>query len=941
MVKHIDDILAQIGWAEGFRVPGANEENKALEEEVEKKLKEKAKLSACSDELNDKINSLKKQVQTLNDAYNQNQALITANQRQLQTEDDLYRLAKAEDERLQLLMKDINKNLEDLEDRINSMQNDIVRNTDKLEKLKSNIKWDKESLTAWEEHVARKEEDNIMLSRYTFEDESKAKEMELKRQNLRMEVEEKKKMVIAAVNDVGSLEKSVERTAELFRKLHQERQELIDQWEASVRILHQRDHDISRVMEEMNLMRIEGREKLSLLEEQKNFFENEVSNNKELEHQISLVNQKLSIRRDESAKLAQALEDLMGECLIVRRTLSATGTQLDNQRSRNTQLCLEKESKQNRIDELRLVTSQLKKRLEKATDRTTTATEQAKSLEEMIEAEERALHAMERENTRARDVLFRVRYRINDLAQRKELQESEIKCVQSSKAQIHQQTQNLEKEAIRQEEILYGLDYEVQRLESRIARMKGKTDEESRAAEDEKLNEMHKILDEKTEKVTVLTAEVQRVDKSVHGLTTEVTKHTAELERLQGRRRDAAHLAEGGQRQLMVLKERSQERQLEVNMLQFRVSQAERALANEDNHVFSLERQQLELQRAMRDRQEEINMQQELLKIKKRVLEEEKSKLILEIQGRKLKTAQLQSKYEIAMMSLGRAEEGEEVSIATIKLKAAQEKYELQEQGDELDAKIRKAEKEILAMENTLKLVNASNDTYKKSLSSIDTESPEYQEKRELEAQYYSAVDCLRRRQAEISEINKDIELMEQTLQELLRAEDEIRYTWRDKDHEAAELDRELCDQQAKLIRAEEQLHRQQRLIRGSTRRSIEEKDIKTRELQEQNMSALQQLAELVARHVETGPVVSRYLVEKGLELPITARTQSSRSLAATSVSSVDEKSDKCDVSTPSSDRSSRTPTSPSVVTLDLPVQRLERTPRSSTQQKRHKKFSH
>lgn len=219
---------------------------------------------------------------------------------------------------------------------------------------------------------------------------------------------------------------------------------------------------------------------------------------------------------------------------------------------------------------------------------------------------------------------------------------------------------------------------------------------------------------------------------------------------------------------------------------------------------------------------------------------------------------------------------------------------------------------------------------------------PEYQERRELEAQFYAALDRLRGKQAEISEINKDIELMEQTMRELLRAEDEIRYTWREKDHEAAELDKELCDQQAKLIRAEEQLHRQQRLIRGSTRRSIEEKDIATRELQEQNMSALQQLAELVARHVEAGPVVSRYLVEKGLQLPITARTQSSysRSLAATSVSSGDEKSEKCDVSTPSSDRSSRTPTSPSVVTLDLPVQRPERTSRSSTQQKKPKKFS-
>lgn len=52
----------------------------------------------------------------------------------------------------------------------------------------------------------------------------------------------------------------------------------------------------------------------------------------------------------------------------------------------------------------------------------------------------------------------------------------------------------------------------------------------------------------------------------------------------------------------------------------------------------------------------------------------------------------------------------------------AQEKIMLQQEGDLLDAKIKKAEKEIEAMENTLKVVNTSNDTYRKSLTMVDKE---------------------------------------------------------------------------------------------------------------------------------------------------------------------------------------------------------------------------
>ena len=72
----------------------------------------------------------------------------------------------------------------------------------------------------------------------------------------------------------------------------------------------------------------------------------------------------------------------------------------------------------------------------------------------------------------------------------------------------------------------------------------------------------------------------------------------------------------------------------------------------------------------------------------------------------------------------------EENSQAYYVIKAAQEKEELQREGDMLNEKIKKAEKELRALENTLKVVNSKNDTIKKSYSKVGDQSMKIKNKK-------------------------------------------------------------------------------------------------------------------------------------------------------------------------------------------------------------------
>lgn len=75
-------------------------------------------------------------------------------------------------------------------------------------------------------------------------------------------------------------------------------------------MLHQRDEDINRTVEEIGALRALAKERMKDLQEAKTFYENEMSNNRELEREITITNRESSDIREKSGMLEKVVTEM-------------------------------------------------------------------------------------------------------------------------------------------------------------------------------------------------------------------------------------------------------------------------------------------------------------------------------------------------------------------------------------------------------------------------------------------------------------------------------------------------------------------------------------------------------------------------------------------------------------------------------------------------------
>lgn len=142
----------------------------------------------------------------------------------------------------------------------------------------------------------------------------------------------------------------LDKTAEEFKRLHGERNQLYLQWQETVENSRKRDQMIREAGEEYAKKKLELERKTNELNDKKNIMSHENANNKELEATIAATERFLARLRTEFGGKEEMLSDLKDRVQILKNQLSAFASDLTNKRINVSSLNKELDYKKQRLE---------------------------------------------------------------------------------------------------------------------------------------------------------------------------------------------------------------------------------------------------------------------------------------------------------------------------------------------------------------------------------------------------------------------------------------------------------------------------------------------------------------------------------------------------------------------------------------------------------------
>nr|XP_061794920.1 coiled-coil domain-containing protein 39-like [Nerophis lumbriciformis] len=771
------------GWEQHYALPILNAENKALIDEICVIKRELVKLKNIRETNkekrqlgNDCLKNVKKELEVT-------EALCAAKDREATLENDFAAVAEREKGRLLQENIKMENDILNLAEKSKYFENNITKAKEKLEKFCAQMNWDQKALDTFLEESAIKDEDTMAIIKYTHQDEKRIKSLTMAIERMTVEGGKKRKILDKEMTETLAAQIALDKTTDTLQQAHVETEQIIRQWENTIQQMKQRDQDMHQCALKLAQTNQTIRERDETLSELMSLQDSQMNDNKEKEKKLAASNRQAAKLRLHLKQEEKNLFEMQEELKTCKALLDRTTTSVHSTRSHIQRL---REDIQNNNDKLIQTGAQnnaLEAKLKSVTRNALTEKEKAAQMEVFLKEEEQAIKELDNQLRERSKELVRCQQNGEDYKRKEKNFMAHIirsKCtINTLECQLRKQEEYLVKQMM----IMNEKDSQLIILDKKLARLQGVVGDSDEKIEMElKITELLNSLEETKKTSSKMLVKIKESEEDIRYLKKEKDDSASQKEELYNKVAELKLINNNMEKELKRLRLKKQEHIVEQNISKLEVKRKRDLLFNKANSVVSLEKRQLNVKKAIQERQEEIRVYTQMLNQQLKTTDQERQRVNQELNIKLHKVEATKKHYEVVTFTMAVQDDDEDAvkSQAHYIAKAALEKAELKQQGECLNNKIRKAERENKALENTTLLFHINNTGFSTTVFKAKEATPDYQEKLKLEKQIVVAEETLVTKKEMVEKLREFVQEINSSLKNRLQAKQELEKEVRD-----------------------------------------------------------------------------------------------------------------------------------------------------------------
>uniref|UniRef100_H3CQW0 Coiled-coil domain-containing protein 39 n=1 Tax=Tetraodon nigroviridis TaxID=99883 RepID=H3CQW0_TETNG len=885
-----EGILTELGWDESFHIPEANAENKALIEEIRTAELQLTQLNNELEKHKDEEDYTDGMLKTIRQELKTMEALGRAKEREVESVKHLIALEDREIGHLTGEASKIHREQRALQERRNAQEDQMFRVGQKLDEFRNQKNWEQEILEAFLEESSRQEEDIAVIMKYAHQDEQKITSLTLAIEKKNLEAKQKLKALNKEWTETQSVQAATDKTTETVHRTLLETNQLTQWWENAVKQMKQQDAASQTCATKLAQHKQTIRERNFTIAETQHLFDTLTRNNRETETKLSATRQQAFRLQQEAKEREKSCGRLKDETESCKATRDRAISDVESGRSDISRMKRETEDNTRKLEEVAIHNLALEEKLKVLTQNSISEEDRAAQMDQFLNDEELAMKRLDVQLQDHQEELFSCKEQLNVLRRKEKDSTAQVSNNKSEISRLERQTRNLEGEISAQRSTVEGQENQLAGLRLKLSLLTGDIQTDQKQILEAKIAELSGDVEEKKKSAGALSSILKEAENDIRGLRSKTEKAESRRRGLSNAAEELMLVCDASEKELDKLVGVEQDTMVENNILKVEVRRVRDLLFGRLDTMYSLERRKLELLRTIREREDDILVFTKMLSQQLKSSEEHRQRLSLKLNERLAEIDVMKNHFQVMTSSSGGEEDKSQAYSIT---EAAQEREELRQRADLLDAKIHQTQQENRALQNTEQLISDSNAAFRRSLNPAEDPCPEQPGHVTLEEQLKTLEEMLQYKKRQIRDLNQELQdsnsILEISLKKELQVEkDKVEH----KRSHVSKLKKDISLQQERVDRNTKQLSQLARELRsaGSSSRPQALDAAALKQMKDFKKTSDRMLNEAVKDNPDLRWVFERHYLEANLpfpSLPSTGSRHSSLSHSAGSSASL------------------------------------------------------